>query len=172
MLSLKFACKRWYVFCSESDDSSSRGGNCSDLRYCLSCLLPLQVIKLLIDFAVSESYREKETANIQVPCVTQVTYENCNWSSSVVKCHTSTVAPVLLTILHYHFLLKNYNINKSVNIYILKHLQDSRYLNCAFFYLITPEVSLREQKCSKKVFSLKLIFSSLHTYVEKHNARL
>lgn len=63
MLSLKFACKYWYVFCSESDVTSSRGGNCSDLRYCLGCLLPLQVIKQLIDFAVSESYRKKETAN-------------------------------------------------------------------------------------------------------------
>lgn len=62
MVSLKFACKHWYVFCSESDDTSSRGGDCSDLRYCLSCLLPLQVIKLLI-FAVSESYRKKDTAN-------------------------------------------------------------------------------------------------------------
>lgn len=139
----------------------------------LICVIVLVVCFRYRYFAVSEPCRKKETANFQVPCVTQVTYKNCNWSSSVVKRHTSTVAPLLLTILHYHFLFKkNYNINKSVNIYILKHLQDSRYLNCAFFYLITPEVSLREQKCSKKVFFFKFIFSSLLTYVEKHNAWL
>lgn len=62
MVSLKCACKHWYVFCSESDDTSNRGGDCSDLCYCPGCLLPLQVIKLLI-FAVSEPYRKKETAN-------------------------------------------------------------------------------------------------------------
>lgn len=117
----------------------------------LICVIVLVVCFRYRYFAVSEPYRKKETANFQVPCVTQVTYKNCNWSSSVVKRHTSTVAPLLLTILHYHLLFKNYNINKTVNIYILKHLLDSRYLNCAFFYLITPEVSLREQKSSKKV---------------------
>lgn len=117
----------------------------------LICVIVLVVCFRYRYFAVSEPYRKKETAKFQVPCVTQVTYKNCNWSSSVVKRHTSTVAPLLLTILHYRFLFKIYNINKSVNIHILKHLQDSRYLNCAFFYLITPEVSLREQKCSKKV---------------------
>lgn len=31
------------LVCSESDDTSYRGGNCSDLRYCSGCLLPLQV---------------------------------------------------------------------------------------------------------------------------------
>lgn len=51
------------LVCRESDDTSSRGGDCSDLRHCLGWMLPLQVIKQLIDFAVSEPYRENETAN-------------------------------------------------------------------------------------------------------------
>lgn len=139
----------------------------------LICVIVLVVCFRYRYFAVSEPYRKKETANFQVPCVTQVTYKNCNWSSSVVKRHTSTVAPLLLTILHYRFLFKIYNINKSVNIHILKHLQDSRYLNCAFFYLITPKSHCESKNAAKKCCCFfKFIFSSLLTYAEKHNARL